>query len=189
VRPWEPAATPTSPASRPFCHMHCSGLSTIKVPTLPTSSYLCYPSRAASTPLPAPLQQHVARLRYARLPCPHGPSHSCRSQNSRPRTDAIWAASPTTTRGQATPLSSDPKGERLAYAVGRPARGTAHTAAANGDAAVGQVHLPSLHRRPRRQYTVHAAHGPDHRRPLLALGLLRRQRRRRGLRQGVGLRG
>lgn len=30
--------------------------------------------------------------------------------------DAIWAASPTTTRGQPTPLSSDPKGERVAYA-------------------------------------------------------------------------
>ncbi|KAF2008436.1 WD40 repeat-like protein [Aaosphaeria arxii CBS 175.79] len=29
---------------------------------------------------------------------------------------AIWAASPTTTRGQPTPLSSDPKGERIAYA-------------------------------------------------------------------------
>ncbi|EOA85006.1 WD40 repeat-like protein [Exserohilum turcicum] len=33
--------------------------------------------------------------------------------------DAIWAASPTTTRGQATPLSSDPKGERIAYASGK----------------------------------------------------------------------
>lgn len=31
--------------------------------------------------------------------------------------EAIWAASPTTTRGQPTPLSSDPKGERIAYAV------------------------------------------------------------------------
>ncbi|KAF2808021.1 WD40 repeat-like protein [Mytilinidion resinicola] len=30
--------------------------------------------------------------------------------------EAIWAASPTTTRGQPTPLSSDPKGERVAYA-------------------------------------------------------------------------
>ncbi|KAF2477718.1 WD40 repeat-like protein [Lindgomyces ingoldianus] len=30
--------------------------------------------------------------------------------------DAIWAASPSTTRGQPTPLSSDPKGERIAYA-------------------------------------------------------------------------
>jgi WD40 repeat protein len=30
--------------------------------------------------------------------------------------DAIWAAAPTTTRGQPTPLSSDPKGERIAYA-------------------------------------------------------------------------
>ncbi|KAF2134448.1 tricorn protease domain 2-containing protein [Dothidotthia symphoricarpi CBS 119687] len=33
--------------------------------------------------------------------------------------DAIWAASPTTTRGQPTPLSSDPKGERIAYASGK----------------------------------------------------------------------
>lgn len=33
-----------------------------------------------------------------------------------PRLDAIWAASPTTNRGQPTPLSSDPKGERIAYA-------------------------------------------------------------------------
>lgn len=33
--------------------------------------------------------------------------------------DAIWAAAPTTTRGQATPLSSDPKGERIAYASGK----------------------------------------------------------------------
>ncbi|KAF2819659.1 tricorn protease domain 2-containing protein [Ophiobolus disseminans] len=33
--------------------------------------------------------------------------------------DAIWAASPTTTRGQSTPLSSDPKGERIAYASGK----------------------------------------------------------------------
>ncbi|KAH8704729.1 transcriptional regulator of RNA polII, SAGA, subunit-domain-containing protein [Talaromyces proteolyticus] len=31
-------------------------------------------------------------------------------------TEAIWAASPSTTRGQATQLSSDAKGERLAYA-------------------------------------------------------------------------
>ncbi|KAF2101758.1 actin cortical patch component [Rhizodiscina lignyota] len=30
--------------------------------------------------------------------------------------DATWAASPTTTRGQPTILSSDPKGERIAYA-------------------------------------------------------------------------
>lgn len=30
--------------------------------------------------------------------------------------EAIWAASPTTTRGSPTPLSSDSKGERLAYA-------------------------------------------------------------------------
>ncbi|KAF2160618.1 hypothetical protein M409DRAFT_59871 [Zasmidium cellare ATCC 36951] len=30
--------------------------------------------------------------------------------------DAIWAASPTTTRGAPTPLSSDSKGERIAYA-------------------------------------------------------------------------
>lgn len=30
--------------------------------------------------------------------------------------DAIWAASPTTTRGSPTPLSSDSKGERIAYA-------------------------------------------------------------------------
>ncbi|KAL8951098.1 MAG: hypothetical protein Q9222_002902 [Ikaeria aurantiellina] len=30
--------------------------------------------------------------------------------------DGIWAPSPSTTRGQPTPLSSDPKGERLAYA-------------------------------------------------------------------------
>jgi hypothetical protein len=29
----------------------------------------------------------------------------------------IWAASPSTTRGQPTQLSSDAKGERLAYAV------------------------------------------------------------------------
>ena len=37
--------------------------------------------------------------------------------------DAIWAASPTTVRGLPTQLSSDPKGERLAYAVSkRPAR-------------------------------------------------------------------
>ncbi|KAL5410478.1 hypothetical protein PMIN06_005978 [Paraphaeosphaeria minitans] len=33
--------------------------------------------------------------------------------------DAVWAASPTTTRGQPTPLSSDPKGERIAYAAGK----------------------------------------------------------------------
>ncbi|KAF2108307.1 WD40-repeat-containing domain protein [Lophiotrema nucula] len=33
--------------------------------------------------------------------------------------DAIWAASPTTTRGQPTILSSDPKGERVAYASGK----------------------------------------------------------------------
>ncbi|KAI4256413.1 MAG: hypothetical protein LQ352_002089 [Teloschistes flavicans] len=32
------------------------------------------------------------------------------------RADSIWAPSPTTTRGQPTQLSSDPKGERLAYA-------------------------------------------------------------------------
>ncbi|PVI02208.1 WD40 repeat-like protein [Periconia macrospinosa] len=33
--------------------------------------------------------------------------------------DAIYAASPTTARGTPTPLSSDPKGERLAYASGK----------------------------------------------------------------------
>ncbi|KAF2147015.1 uncharacterized protein K452DRAFT_347890 [Aplosporella prunicola CBS 121167] len=33
--------------------------------------------------------------------------------------DAIWAAAPTTTRGQATQLSSDAKGERIAYASGK----------------------------------------------------------------------
>ncbi|KAF2876581.1 WD40-repeat-containing domain protein [Massariosphaeria phaeospora] len=33
--------------------------------------------------------------------------------------DAIWAASPTTTRGQPTPLSADAKGERIAYASGK----------------------------------------------------------------------
>ncbi|KAF2739545.1 WD40 repeat-like protein [Polyplosphaeria fusca] len=33
--------------------------------------------------------------------------------------NAIWAAAPTTTRGQPTPLSSDPKGERIAYASGK----------------------------------------------------------------------
>lgn len=32
---------------------------------------------------------------------------------------AIWAAAPTTTRGQATQLSSDSKGERIAYASGK----------------------------------------------------------------------
>ncbi|TKA30414.1 hypothetical protein B0A50_02641 [Salinomyces thailandicus] len=32
------------------------------------------------------------------------------------KSDAIWAASPTTTRGSPTPLSSDSKGERIAYA-------------------------------------------------------------------------
>lgn len=31
--------------------------------------------------------------------------------------ESIWAASPSTTRGQPTQLSSDAKGERLAYAV------------------------------------------------------------------------
>ncbi|KAL8670516.1 MAG: hypothetical protein Q9168_004950 [Polycauliona sp. 1 TL-2023] len=30
--------------------------------------------------------------------------------------DSIWAPSPSTTRGQPTPISADPKGERLAYA-------------------------------------------------------------------------
>lgn len=33
------------------------------------------------------------------------------------RAESIWAASPSTTRGQPTQLSSDAKGERLAYAV------------------------------------------------------------------------
>ncbi|KAL8728316.1 MAG: hypothetical protein Q9166_005459 [cf. Caloplaca sp. 2 TL-2023] len=32
------------------------------------------------------------------------------------KSDSTWAPSPSTTRGQPTPLSSDPKGERLAYA-------------------------------------------------------------------------
>ncbi|MCJ1436907.1 WD40 repeat-like protein [Xylographa pallens] len=32
------------------------------------------------------------------------------------KADGIWAAAPSTTRGQATPLSSDPSGERIAYA-------------------------------------------------------------------------
>lgn len=33
--------------------------------------------------------------------------------------DKILAASPATTRGQATQLSCDPKGERIVYAVSR----------------------------------------------------------------------
>lgn len=33
--------------------------------------------------------------------------------------DKILAAAPATTRGQATQLSCDPKGERIAYAVSR----------------------------------------------------------------------
>ncbi|KAL5118479.1 WD40 repeat-like protein [Pleosporales sp. CAS-2024a] len=33
--------------------------------------------------------------------------------------DAIWAAAPSTTRGQPTPLSADPQGQRLAYAAGK----------------------------------------------------------------------
>lgn len=33
--------------------------------------------------------------------------------------EAIWAAAPSTTRGQPTILSSDPKGERIAYASGK----------------------------------------------------------------------
>ncbi|KAL8898034.1 MAG: hypothetical protein Q9192_002292 [Flavoplaca navasiana] len=32
------------------------------------------------------------------------------------KSEAIWAPSPSTTRGQPTPISADPKGERLAYA-------------------------------------------------------------------------
>lgn len=32
-------------------------------------------------------------------------------------TEAIWAPSPSTTRGQPTPLSCDPKGEKIAYSV------------------------------------------------------------------------
>ena len=53
---------------------------------------------------------HVDRLWYEQslrllALCSHNP------------TDAIWAAAPTTVRGQPTPLSSDPKGERIAYAV------------------------------------------------------------------------
>jgi hypothetical protein len=72
-----------------------------------------------TTPQLPPLDpQHVARLRYAQL---H--RHPACALNSRAWTDAIWAAAPSTTRGQATPLSSDPKGERIAYAVGRPAAG------------------------------------------------------------------
>lgn len=33
--------------------------------------------------------------------------------------EAIWAAAPTTTRGQPTQLSCDPKGERISYAVSK----------------------------------------------------------------------
>jgi hypothetical protein len=96
-------------------------------------------------------------------------------------TDAIWAASPTTTRGQPTPLSSDPKGERIAYAVGLPcshlhviftptnehvklddttnpqnlcysiSRRNATESELTRPPPVGQVRLPALHRRPRRQ--------------------------------------
>ncbi|KAI9854701.1 MAG: WD40 repeat-like protein, partial [Vezdaea acicularis] len=51
--------------------------------------------------------------------------------------DAIWAPSPNTTRGQPTPLSTDSKGERIAYAsnksvflrsIDNPALSTQYTA-------------------------------------------------------------
>ncbi|KXT00849.1 hypothetical protein AC578_967 [Pseudocercospora eumusae] len=54
--------------------------------------------------------------------------------------EAIWAASPTTTRGQPTPLSSDPKGERIAYA-------------SNKSIFVRQIDNPSISK----QYTGHTA--------------------------------
>lgn len=34
--------------------------------------------------------------------------------------ESIWAPSPSTIRGQPTPISADPKGERVAYAVSSP---------------------------------------------------------------------
>lgn len=46
---------------------------------------------------------------------PHQLSHAIKATNS--CAESIWAASPSTTRGQPTQLSSDAKGERLAYAV------------------------------------------------------------------------
>ncbi|TKA71373.1 hypothetical protein B0A49_03917 [Cryomyces minteri] len=54
--------------------------------------------------------------------------------------DAIWAASPTTTRGQPTPLSCDPKGERIAYA-------------SNKSIFVRNIDNPAISK----QYTAHTA--------------------------------
>lgn len=101
------------------------------------------------------------------------------------KTDAIWAASPSTTRGQPTPLSSDPKGERIAYAVS--SRNSASLGQADSRASVRQIHLPPLHRQPLRQQTVHATHRPNHRRPFLSLRLLCGKWRCVWSCQGVGL--
>ncbi|KAF2274781.1 WD repeat-containing protein 2 [Westerdykella ornata] len=54
--------------------------------------------------------------------------------------EAIWAPSPTTSRGQPTPLSSDPKGERIAYA-------------SNKSIFLRSINNPSISK----QYTQHTA--------------------------------
>jgi hypothetical protein len=59
-----------------------------------------------------PPLQYVSSLWYMN-------QQSCVINRADFQADAIWAASPTTNRGQPTPLSSDPKGERIAYAVRR----------------------------------------------------------------------
>jgi len=44
---------------------------------------------------------------------------SAQSRHAKAHAEAVWAAAPSTSRGQPTILSADPKGERIAYASGK----------------------------------------------------------------------
>lgn len=54
---------------------------------------------------------------------------------------------------------------------------------------VEQIHLCTLHRPARSSKAIHEPHGPNHRRQIQSVGLLRRERRCHGHSKSVGLRG
>jgi len=62
-------------------------------------------------PLPFPLICHSFQVGR------RVPTVSSEVSHLQKTAEAIWAAQPSTTRGQPTPLSCDAKGERIAYAV------------------------------------------------------------------------
>lgn len=104
--------------------------------------------------------------------------------------DKILAASPNTERGRPTQLSSDPKGERLAYAVsipGCPILGVCSNLLMY--LPVRQIYLPSIHRRPLNQQAIRGPHHCDDCGSHFPLRVLRGFWGRLRYSKGVGCRG